>query len=161
MKTLLALPDVRGLNTLFAVLVVIAMALSAGCSFSASSGSSAASSGSSAASSESSAHSSESSSKSSSPDSKEASYRNDIRDYTAAYVKSGGQFDAFQKRIGELARQHDITNWEDNLATYQGIGAGLGRASVNQVQVDAYKQNLGRGDPRKMDAIQAAYNAQS
>jgi hypothetical protein len=76
-------------------------------------------------------------------------------------VKSGGQFDAFQKRIGELARQHDITNWEDNLATYQGIGAGLGRASVNQVQVDAYKQNLGRGDPRTMDAIQAAYNAQS
>ena len=68
------------------------------CSFSASSESSAASS-------ESSAHSSESSSKSSSPDSKEATYRDDVRDYTEAYVKSGGQFDAFQKRIGELAKQ--------------------------------------------------------
>ncbi len=142
------------MNTLLALFLMAVVMSSVGCSFSASSESSAASS-------ESSAHSSESSSKSSSPDSKEATYRDDVRDYTAAYVKSGGQFDAFQKRIGELAKQHDITNWEDNLATYDGVGAGLGRAKVGQVQVDAYKQNLGKGDPRKMDAIQKAYNAQS
>jgi len=84
-----------------------------------------------------------------------------VRDYTEAYAKSGGQFDAFQKRLGELARKYDVTNWEDSLATYEGVGAGLGRAKVRQSQVDAYKQNLGRGDPRKMDAIQNAYNAQS
>jgi hypothetical protein len=139
------------MNTLIALLLVALMAVTAGCSFSASS----------AASSESSSASSESSSASSSPASKEASYRDDVRDYTAAYVKSGGQFDAFQKRIGELAKQHDITNWEDNLATYEGIGAGLGRAKVSQVQVDAYKQNLGKGDPRKMEAIQKAYSSGS
>ena len=81
--------------------------------------------------------------------------------YTEAYVKSGGQFDAFQKRVGELAKKHDITNWEDSMATYEGVGAGLGRARVNQVQVDAYKENLGQGDPKKMEAIQKAYNAQS
>jgi hypothetical protein len=137
-------------NTVLALLVVTAAA-AAGCSFSASSESS----------SDSSAHSSESISRSSSPESKEATYRDDIRDYTEAYVKSGGSFDAFQKRIGELARQHDITNWEDALVTYEGVGAGLGRARVSQPQVDAYKQNLGKGDPRKMEAIQRAYNAQS
>ena len=142
------------MNPLLALLVALVMASSVGCSFSASSESSAASS-------ESSAHSSESSSKSSSPDGKESAYRDDVRDYTEAYVKSGGQFDAFQKRIGELARRYDITNWEDSLATYEGVGAGLGRAKVSQVQVDAYKQNLGNGDTRKMDALQKAYNAQS
>jgi len=136
---------------LLVLLVALVVVSSAGCSFSASSESS----------SESSARSSESSSRSSSPESKEATYRDDVRDYTEAYVKSGGQFDAFQRRIGELARRYDITNWEDTLATYEGVGAGLGRAKVNQVQVDAYKQNLGKGDPRKMDAIQRAYNAQS
>jgi hypothetical protein len=139
------------MNTLIALVLVALMALTAGCSFSASS----------AASSESSSASSESSSASSSPASKETSYRDDVRDYTAAYVKSGGQFDAFQRRIGELAKQHDITNWEDTMATYEGIGAGLGRAKVSQVQVDAYKQNLGKGDPRKMEAIQKAYNSES
>ena len=139
------------MNTLLALLLIAVMALSAGCSLSASSKSS----------SDSSSASSESSSKSSSPESKEAAYRDDVQDYTEAYVKSGGQFDAFQKRIGELAKKHDITNWEDSMATYEGVGAGLGRARVNQVQVDAYKQNLGKGDPQKMDAIQKAYNAQS
>jgi hypothetical protein len=84
-----------------------------------------------------------------------------VRDYTEAYVKSGGQFEAFQRQLGELAKRHDITNWEDSLATYEGIGAGLGRAKVSQVQVDAYKRNLGQGDPQKMEAIQKAYNAQS
>jgi len=139
------------MNTLLALLLIAVMALSAGCSLSASSKSS----------SDSSSASSESSSKSSSPESKEAAYRDDVQDYTEAYVKSGGQFDAFQKRIGELAKKHDITNWEDSMATYEGVGAGLGRARVNQVQVDAYKQNLGKGDPQKMDAIQKAYNAQA
>ena len=142
------------MNTMLALFLTVVVASSVGCSFSASSESSAGSS-------ESSSHSSESSSKSSSPESKEAAYRDDLRDYTEGYVKSGGQFDAFQKRIGELARKYDITNWEDSMATYEGVGAGLGRAKVNQVQVDAYKQNLGKGDSRKMEAIQEAYNAQS
>ncbi len=138
------------MNTLLVLLIAVT-ALSAGCSLSASSKSS----------SDSSSASSESISKSSSPESKESAYRDDVRDYTEAYVKSGGQFDAFQKRVGELAKKHDITNWEDSMATYEGVGAGLGRARVNQVQVDAYKQNLGQGDPTKMEAIQKAYNAQS
>src|SRR5215475_11761986 len=122
------------MNTL-GVLLLAVVALSAGCSFSDSSG---ASSESSAHSSDSSAHSSDSSSRSSSPDNKESAYRDDVRDYTEAYVKSGGQFDAFQKRLGELARKYDVTNWEDSLATYEGVGAGLGRAKVRQSQVDAY-----------------------
>ena len=142
------------MNTLLALLLALVVLASSVARFSASS---AASSDSSAASSESSANSSASSS----PDSKEATYRDDVRDYTEAYVKSGGQFDAFQKRIGELAKKHDITNWEDSMATYEGIGDGLGRAKVSQVQVDAYKQNLGKGDPQRMEAIQKAYDAQS
>jgi hypothetical protein len=140
------------MNTLLVLLIVVGLGAS-GCSFSASS---AASSDSSAGSSESSSRSS----RSSSPESKETAYRDDVRDYTQAYAKSGGQFDAFQKRIGELAMRHDVTNWEDSLVTYEGVGEGLGRAQVSQVQVDAYKQNLGHGDAQKMNAIQEAYNAQ-
>ncbi|HVQ76222.1 MAG TPA: hypothetical protein VMT79_11885, partial [Candidatus Binatia bacterium] len=95
------------------------MTLVTGCSsFSASSESS---SESSSDSSRSSFDSSASSSGSSSPESKEKAYRDDARDYAEAYVKSGGQFDAFQRRLGEIARKHDITNWEDNQATYVGI----------------------------------------
>src|SRR5262245_44726519 len=139
------------MNTLAVLLLAMVVALSAGCSLSDSSGSS----------SDSSAASSDSSSRSSSPDNKESAYRDDVRDYTEAYVKSGGQFDAFQKRIGELARRYDITNWEDSPATWEGIGAGLKRARASQAQVDAFKQTLAGGDARKMEVLQKAYDART
>ena len=51
------------------------------------------------------------SSGSSSPSSKEAQYRNDVRDFTAAYVKSGGRLEDFKRRTrrsGQGARDHRL-----------------------------------------------------
>jgi len=105
-----------------------------------------------------SSESSSDSSKSSSGGEKSAAYRDDIRDYTAAYVKSGGQVADFDRKIGELARARGITNWEDDLATYDGIGQGLGRAKVSAFELDAYAQNLAHGDPAKAQAIRTGYD---
>lgn len=132
--------------------LVTALLLPVGCSFSASSKSS----------SESSASSSESSSSisaSSSPSVREDQYRNDVRDYTASYVKSGGRMEDFKKRLGELAKERDITNWEENMATYEGIGRGLGRAKASPVELQAYTTNLAGSDPRKAEAIKKGYEA--
>ena len=103
--------------------------------------------------------SSGSSSGSSSPSSKEAAYRDDVRDYTAAYVKSGGRIADFDKKLGELARSRGITNWEENMATYEGIGRGLGKAGVNAAELDTYVRNLAGGDPKKVGAIQKGYES--
>ena len=108
-------------------------------------------------SSESFSDSSRSSSESSSPQSKEASYRDDVRDYTAAYVKSGGQIADFDRRLGELAQKRGITNWEDNPATYEGIGRGLAKAGVKGVELDTYVLNLSHGDATKAAAIRKGY----
>ena len=103
--------------------------------------------------------SSGSSSGSSSPESKEAAYRDDVRDYTAAYVKSGGRITDFDKKLGELARSRGITNWEESMATYEGIGRGLGKAGVDGVELDTYVRNLAGGDPKKVAAIQKGYES--
>ena len=100
-----------------------------------------------------------SSSGSSSPSSKEAAYRDDVRDYTAAYVKSGGRIADFDKKLGELARSRGITNWEESMATYEGIGRGLGKAGVSGVELESYTQNLAGGDPKKGAAIQKGYES--
>jgi len=120
-----------------------------GCSLSASSESSSDSSASSSA-----------SSASSSPESKEATYKNDVRDFTASYVKSGGRIEDFKQRLGELAQQRGITNWEDNLATYEGIGRGLAKAGASQVEVDTYTTNLAGSDAAKAYAIKTGYQAE-
>jgi hypothetical protein len=103
--------------------------------------------------------SSGSSSGSSSPESKEAAYRDDVRDYTAAYVRAGGRIADFDRTLGGLARSRGITNWEDNMATYEGIGRGLGKSGVSGVELDTYVQNLAGGDPKKVAAIQKGYES--
>jgi hypothetical protein len=111
-------------------------------------------------SSEASSDSSGSSSRSSSPESAEASYRDDVRDYTAAYVKSsGGRAADFNAKLGELARNRGIANWEDNMTTYDGIGRGLAKAGVTDVERDTYVANLSGGDPKRAAAIRKGYDA--
>ena len=96
------------------------------------------------------------SSKSSSDDNKEA-YLGDVRDYTVAYLRSSSDIEAFRKGLASLAAKHGITNWEADLASYSGIGEGLGKAHVSVTQVDVYTKNLSGGDAVKAAAIQKGY----
>ena len=124
------------------VLAVLLIPLS--CSFSASSKSS-----------------SESSSGSSSPG--DTAYYDDVRSTTEAYAKSGGPFDAYQKQLGDLAKQRGVTNWEENLGTYAAIGEGLGQAKASQGLVDTFKTRLApagsANSADKQAAIQKGYDS--
>src|SRR5216110_1632222 len=74
------------------------------------------SSASSSTSSDSSSRSSESSSRSSMRDERQPRYLEDVRRYTAANVRAGVQLETFEKELGELARSHGLTQWEDDEA---------------------------------------------
>ena len=107
----------------------------------------------------SSSHSSDSSS-SSSPGAAERAYRDDVADYTRAFVKSHGtDLRGFQADLARLAQEHGITNWEENRATYVGIGQGLRSAGISDAGLLAYKRNLSGGDPDKAAAIQEGYDS--
>lgn len=95
-----------------------------------------------------------SSSRSSSP---ETAYREDVRDYTAAHVKSGGGTADLRAEIGKLAEKHGISDWESNEATYRGIGEGLDKAGYGQVEVDAFKKNMA-DTPQQAEWIQDGYD---
>src|SRR5437868_14058433 len=116
------------------------------------------SSASSSTSSDSSSRSSESSSRSSMRDERQPRYLEDVRRYTAANVRAGVQLETFEKELGELARSHGLTQWEDDEATYLGIGEGLSDAAVGTTAHEMYKTTFSRSDPAKMQAIQRGYN---
>ena len=103
--------------------------------------------------------SSSSFSKSSSPENAETQYQDDVRDYTATYLQTGGQFDAFQRGIGDLAKKHNITNWEESMATYEGVGEGLAQGKATPVQLQAYMDGLAGQDQAKRAALQKGYDA--
>ena len=100
------------------------------------------------------------SSSSSSPGAAERAYREDVTDYTRAFVKSQrGDLAGFRADVARLAEEHGITNWEENPATYTAIGEGLRSAKVSDAELLAYKRNLSGGDPRNSDLIQQGYDS--
>ncbi len=88
---------------------------------------------------------------------KEEAFQSDVRDYTEAYVRSASDVEGYKKGLATLAAKHGITNWEADQATYLGIGEGLGKAQVKDLQLEAYKMNLSGGDAAKASAIQKGY----
>jgi len=98
---------------------------------------------------------------SSSPNDDEGSkaYRDDVRDTTTAYVRSGGELAAFQRSLGTVAAGHGITDWEDRGATYFGIGSGLARAEVNDARRAALASQLAGNDAWKAAQIENGYAA--
>ena len=134
-----------------AAVVLLLLAGPLACSFSYSSKSSSDSS-------KGSSESSSSISRSSSPNT-EAAYRNDVSDYTEAYVVSGGSGGAFLNGIGGLAEKRGITDWESDENTWIGIGHGLGRTPITAIQLGVYKENWGAGDPQRMQRIQKGFDA--
>jgi hypothetical protein len=89
----------------------------------------------------------------------ESDFPEDVRDYTTAYVGSGGSVTAYQRRLGELAEREGITNWEENPATYVAIGEGLARARATQGKVEAFKASVAAADPERQRWIQQGYDA--
>lgn len=135
-------------------IVLLAAALfQAACSISASSKSSSNSSESS-----SDLASSPSSSVPSSKDKKKDGYERDIRDYTAEFAKSSStDAQAFRAKLGTIAAQYGIAQWDQDKTTYVAIGKGLRKAGVSKAQYDALKTRLGDSLPWKMDAIEEGY----
>ena len=96
-----------------------------------------------------------SSSKSSSPDD---AYRDDVRDFTAAYLKSGGDASTLEEEVAEVAEKRGISDWEQSESTYVGMGAGLAKAGLNQAELDAYKRTIA-DDEEQADWMQEGYDS--
>jgi len=87
-----------------------------------------------------------------------AAYRGDVREYTAAYVRSGGDFQSFERKIGTVAAQHGISDWELNKDTYLAIGQGLRKGGLNPIELAAWKSNLAHDDTARAGEIQKGYD---
>ena len=79
-----------------------------------------------------------------------------------AYVKSSqpdADYNTFLKGVSEIAAKEGVTNWDQDLLTYMGIGKGLKKAGVEGIAYETYKKNFAEGDSDKMEAIQDGYES--
>lgn len=132
----------------FAGAAALFCAASLACSFSHSSGSFSDSSGSFSDSSKSSSSSSDSSG------SDTARFRDDVTQYTEAYVEAGGsQEESFLAGLGDLARKRGVSDWESEPSTWEAIGRGLGHTDVTDAQRGAYEAAWAGGDDEKRSTM--------
>jgi hypothetical protein len=87
-----------------------------------------------------------------------AAYQADVRDYTAAYIRSGGDYNTFERKIGGVAAKHGITDWEFDTGTYVAIGQGLRKGGLKPIELAAWKSNLVHDDLSRADLIQKGYD---
>jgi len=131
-------------------MVLIIAVYAAGCSFSASSKGSSNSSGSIS-------DIVSSPFKSSSGSSPEGGYQDEVKDFTASYLKSGGDASKLEQEVGKIAEKRGISDWENDEATYVGIGKGLHKAGLNQAELDGYKRSLAN-NAQQAEWIQDGYD---
>ncbi len=89
-------------------------------------------------------------------------YQNEVADYTMAYVKSSqpnADYNAFLKGVSDIAAKQGITNWEQDMLTYRGIGKGLKNAKLKGIAFETYKKNFAGGNATKMEKIQDGYDS--
>ena len=89
------------------------------------------------------------------------SYRNEVRDYTAAYVKSSPDVAAFRGGMAGIAAKHGVSNWEADQDSYVAIGQGLKKAKVSPADFAVWKANLSGGDPTAAASMQTGYDSGS
>ena len=97
------------------------------------------------------------SSSSGSSDERKESYQHDIRNFTEVHARSSNDVAGLTRGLAAISEKHGITDWEADTSTYIGIGEGLAKAKVPQIEVDAYKITLAQGDSVKTAAIQKGY----
>lgn len=88
-------------------------------------------------------------------------YREDVSDFTVAYVGRGGDLDAYRLGLTELAKEHGISNWEEDAFTCGSIGLGLHRADFDEVELQRFASNLFGTDDEKLDRLRSGYDMAS
>jgi hypothetical protein len=133
------------------VAIALFAASALACSFSHSSESSSDSSNNS---SESSSSPSRSSSPEQTKDVEKTSFQRDVEQYTVAFLQAGGTDDeSFLAGIGDLARQHGISDWEADASNWEAIGRGLARSHASAAERAAYQMAWTGGDPARQSAV--------
>lgn len=88
------------------------------------------------------------------------SYRDDIATLTHSISGTSLSAEEFPVALARTARQHGITNWAQEKATFYGIGKGLKKAGIakENIQSQAFLRNVLTANPEALNWIEKGYS---
>jgi len=94
-------------------------------------------------------------------DQEETSYQRDVRHYTVAFARSGGELDveSFQRDLSEIAEGYGISDWEQTGETYLAIGRGLGESGLDDASVKRLAVALANQDYDHLARVRSGYES--
>jgi len=98
-----------------------------------------------------------SSSRSSSRDTE--AFREEVHDFTYAYVKGGGDAAAFRRGVAAIAQKHGISSWEDDDLVLRSIGKGMGEAGLEKQEMRDLAGQVFENDPDKIAQVSKGYDS--
>ena len=88
----------------------------------------------------------------------DTAYQEQAEDYSRAYAEvGGGEPEAFQRGLSDLAGKLGISDWEGYPGTWMSVGRGLGQARVSGGEMMTYAANWTGGDAGIMELIFQGY----
>lgn len=84
-------------------------------------------------------------------------YQKEVRQFSFAFARSGGDPAAFRRGVGAVAEKHGITNWEEDAETLRSIGAGMRDAGIGETEMRSLTQELVGSDPNRMEQVEKGY----
>lgn len=87
----------------------------------------------------------------------DSAYRQDVSDYTVAFVRSGGDIDSFRSGLRRIAERRGITDWEGDELTCASIGLGLQRANFDEAAAFEFGRALFGADTPGLDDLGVGY----
>ena len=73
-------------------------------------------------------------------------FETDVREFTAAHIRSGGEATDLGIAVSELAAERGVSDWERNRSAAMAVGAGLAEAGCNESEFQEFAANFVSGD---------------
>ncbi len=84
-------------------------------------------------------------------------YEEDIAAVTVLYVSREKNNEEYQRQITRIAKNHGIGDWEQESATYEGMGMGLRRAGVAEDSISNMPYFRPLADTSRFAQVLAGY----
>ncbi len=94
-----------------------------------------------------------------SQEAEKSAYEKDVRETASEVARAGGGGYEVMRRVGPVAAEHGITDWEGDPVTWRAIGAGLAQGGLSVTEFEQVSRDLAAGSEVRSKLLLEGYSS--